>query len=156
MRIGALMALLFLSLAPVLAVDVDKCMEITQPGYYRLVNDISGVLSGQNYCIGIFANDVVLDGQGYSLTGTGSEKGIFVQANNVTIKNVVVSGYNYGIYLENSRNNTIVNNIISNNKYMGIFLRWSSNNVIANNSISNNDRGIYIESLSIIFISLIF
>ncbi|MEM3505441.1 MAG: hypothetical protein QW532_04345 [Archaeoglobaceae archaeon] len=38
MRIGALLALLFISLAPVLAVDVDKCMDITQPGYYRLVN----------------------------------------------------------------------------------------------------------------------
>ncbi|MEM2030889.1 MAG: hypothetical protein QXV35_06035 [Archaeoglobaceae archaeon] len=57
MRIGALLALLLLSLAPVLAVDVDKCMEITQPGYYRLVNDISGRLSGKDYCIGIFAHN---------------------------------------------------------------------------------------------------
>ncbi|MEM3505164.1 MAG: NosD domain-containing protein [Archaeoglobaceae archaeon] len=144
MRIGALLALLFLSLAPVLAVDVDKCMEITQPGYYRLVKDISGILSvSKDYCIGIFANDVVLDGQGFSITGTGSGKGIFVQANNVTIKNVSVSRYSYGIRLDySSDNNTIANNSISNNSG-GIYLYYSSNNTIGNNSFTNCGLFVY-------------
>ncbi len=62
MRIGVILALLFLSIAPVLAVDVDKCMEITQSGNYRLVRDISGLLSGKDYCIRIFADEVVLMG----------------------------------------------------------------------------------------------
>ncbi|MDI9610398.1 MAG: hypothetical protein QFX36_03615 [Archaeoglobales archaeon] len=37
-------------------------MGITQSGYYRLTQNISGLLSGKDYCIKISANDVVLDG----------------------------------------------------------------------------------------------
>ncbi|MEM3505014.1 MAG: S8 family serine peptidase [Archaeoglobaceae archaeon] len=118
--------------------EVDSCREISHPGYYRLNQSISGLLSDKDFCIGIFANDVVLDGQGFSITGTGSGKGIFVQANSVTIKNVRVSKYEYGIYLESSSNNIIANNTISNNR-VGIFLYASSNNIIENNNITNNE-----------------
>ncbi|MEM2638378.1 MAG: NosD domain-containing protein, partial [Candidatus Hadarchaeales archaeon] len=148
MRIGALLALLFLSLAPVLAVDVDKCTEITQPGYYRLVNDISGLLSGKDYCIKISASNVVLDGQGFSINGTGSGKGILVQANNVTIKNVSVSGYYDGIFLSLSSNNTIENCTLSGNYEEGIHLYSSNNNIIRSNKVSGNVRGIYLHSSS--------
>ncbi|MEM2176246.1 MAG: right-handed parallel beta-helix repeat-containing protein [Archaeoglobaceae archaeon] len=153
MRIGALLALLFLSLAPVLAVDVDKCTEITQPGYYRLVNDISGILSGKNYCIGIFANDVVLDGQEFSISGRGSGYGIYISASNVTIKNVIFFRYFCGIYISSSSNNTIENNTISNGRYgninsCGIYLQSSTNNVIKSNTISENGDGIELSSSS--------
>ncbi|MEM3505442.1 MAG: hypothetical protein QW763_01275 [Archaeoglobaceae archaeon] len=35
---------------------------------------ISGRLSDKDYCVGILADDVVLDGQGFSITGTGDER----------------------------------------------------------------------------------
>ncbi|MEM2031021.1 MAG: NosD domain-containing protein [Archaeoglobaceae archaeon] len=149
MRIGALLALLFLSLAPVLAVDVDKCMEITQPGYYRLVNDILGLKGGKTYCIKISANDVVLDGQGFSISGEGSGDGIYVRASNVTIKNVKVLNYGTGIRLYSSSNITIIGNYITNNRYEGIKLSSSSSNTITVNNITNNyGEGIELSSSS--------
>ncbi|MEM4945216.1 MAG: S8 family serine peptidase [Archaeoglobaceae archaeon] len=117
--------------------EIDSCREISHPGYYRLNQSISGLLSGKNYCIGIFANDVVLDGQGFSITGTYEGIGILVQANNVTITNVSVSGYAGGIVLVDSSNNTIADNTITNNG-VGIYLYYSSNNTIADSIISNN------------------
>ncbi|MEM4689460.1 MAG: S8 family serine peptidase [Archaeoglobaceae archaeon] len=147
--------------------EIDSCREISHPGYYGLNQSISGLLSDKDFCIGIFANDVVLDGQGFSIAGTYEGIGILVQANNVTVTNVSVSGYWAGIRLEDSSNSIIANNTISNN-WVGICLLWassdniienntilnnywagigleeSSNNVIENNTISNNGAGIYL------------
>ncbi|MEM4497145.1 MAG: NosD domain-containing protein, partial [Archaeoglobaceae archaeon] len=147
--------------------NVSSCMDITESGNYRLNQSISGLLSGQNYCIGIFADDVVLDGQGYLVTGTGSGKGILVQANNVTVTNVSVSGYEYGIYLQSSNDSiikdclvvyntgdgltlddsndsTIENCTISNNEITGIYAYSSENNTIKNCTIDQNDDGIFL------------
>ncbi|MEM2694000.1 MAG: right-handed parallel beta-helix repeat-containing protein [Archaeoglobaceae archaeon] len=149
-----ILAVLFLvwSIFPAFAEDftnVSECMNITQSGNYRLVNSISGLLSGKNYCINISANDVVLDGQGFSVTGSGSETGILVQANNVTIKNVSVSAYGFGIYLSSSSSNTIANNTISNNNNGGgISFYYSSNNTVTDNSLSGNHYNIYLYSSS--------
>ncbi|MEM2023100.1 MAG: hypothetical protein QXI31_05420, partial [Archaeoglobaceae archaeon] len=95
-------------------------MDITESGNYRLNQSISGLLSSKDYCIRISANDVVLDGQGFSMTGSGSGKGILVQANNVTVTNVNVSGYDYGIYFDSLNNSTIANSHISYNDEAGI------------------------------------
>lgn len=86
-----------------------------------LGNNIFGLQSGKDYCIKISANDVVLDGNGFSITGSGNNFGIYVIANNVTIRNLKVSSYEIGIHLSNSNNNIILNNTISGNGY-GIYL----------------------------------
>lgn len=112
-----------------------------------LVNaeNISGLLSGKDYCIGIFADCVVLDGQGFLIPGTESRKGILVQANNVTITNVSISRYYYGMSIDGSHNN-ISNNAISSNKNRGISLWKSNNTIIAKNAILNNECGMCFNS----------
>ncbi|MDI9610397.1 MAG: NosD domain-containing protein [Archaeoglobales archaeon] len=78
------------------------------------------------------------------MTGSGSGAGILVQANNVTVTNVSVSAYGFGIYFGSSSNNTITNNTISNNGD-GIDLYSSSNKTIESNKISNNEyNGIHL------------
>ncbi|MDW7989443.1 MAG: NosD domain-containing protein, partial [Archaeoglobaceae archaeon] len=126
---------------------INSCRDITQPGYYKLGSNISGLQSGKEYCIGIFASNVVLDGNGFSLIGPKEKnyccwgKGIKIDsANNITVKNLRVSGYEHGIELRNSNKNTISNNMISNN-YWGTKLAYSNNNTISNNILSDNELG---------------
>ncbi|MEM3505599.1 MAG: right-handed parallel beta-helix repeat-containing protein [Archaeoglobaceae archaeon] len=74
------------------------------------------------------------------MTGSGSGKGILIQANNVTIANVNASAYDYGIYLSSSNNSTIANCYTLNNDETGIYLNYTTNSTIANNTVSNNNQ----------------
>jgi parallel beta-helix repeat protein len=151
---------------------IVACKDINSPGYYYLTRNLTGLLSEHVYCISIFANDVVLDGNGYSLTGSGSGYGIYISGvSNVTVKNITVVGYSSGIYLYSSSNNTItsvtvsnnrnygiwlvspsnnntITNVIANNNYYGIYLYFSSNNTMTNVTANNNYDGIYLYSSS--------
>jgi len=143
-KVVLLLAFLAVLITPALAqTPISSCTDISSSGYYYLTQNITGLLSGQYYCIGIFANDVVLDGNGYSLTGPGDGYGIYVPRTNVTVKNLAVSGYYLGIYLSYlSSNNTITNvTAISNNK--GVYLSYSSNSTIKDSVLLNNNYGVY-------------
>jgi len=90
----------------------------------------------------VLADNIVIDGNGYTLQGTGSGKGINLTGrSNVTIKNMKIKAFAYGIELYGSSNNTIFGNNIANND-KGIRLWSSLNNSISGNNIANNDEGI--------------
>jgi len=118
-------------------------------------------------------DNIVVDGAGYALQGTGSEDGIYLSdRNNVTIKNMEIKAFDYiGIHLDNSSKNIISGNKITNNLYgirlenlsnaniisgnnitanewIGIWLVNSSDNTVSGNTITNNDYGIYLEESS--------
>ncbi len=88
-------------------------------------------------------DDIVIDGAGYALQGTGviTSKGISSYGRiNLTIKNIEIKAFHYGIYFSGSSNNTIHGNIITNNTH-GIWLEDSSNyNSIFGNNITTNKR----------------
>jgi parallel beta-helix repeat protein len=114
-------------------------------------------------------DNIIVDGNGYTLQGTGSYGIALFQRHNVTITNLTVTQFSVaGIGIQSSTHNFIVgNDILSNmnegirfysgasnnnvtgnniksNKYMsGIhFYDGSTNNVISSNSITNNCYGI--------------
>jgi len=94
-------------------------------------------------------DNVVVDGAGYTLHGRRAyySKGICLTGrSNVTIKNMEIKTFFFGIWLEKSSNNSICGNNITNNKG-GIWLFDSSNyNSISENNITANlNYGIYIE-----------
>jgi parallel beta-helix repeat protein len=97
----------------------------------------------------VTADNIIIDGAGYTVQGTGAlgSKGIDLSyRNNVTIKNVEVTDFYYGIYLWSSRNNTVTSNNASSNGFYGIYL-WSSsnNNTVTGNTVSSNGfDGIYL------------
>ncbi len=84
-------------------------------------------------------DNIVLDGAGFLLQGSGSGLGINVsQRSNITIKDVKIKLFQTAIYFSMSSNSNITNNEIAEN-YDGIDL-WSSsnNNCILQNSIKSN------------------
>jgi parallel beta-helix repeat protein len=95
-------------------------------------------------------SDIIIDGTSALLQGSGSGIGFsLVDVNNITIKNVIIRNYTYGLRLGNSSHNTIIGNSIENNvtyTSYGIWLSRSSYNNISGNMITNNSQfGIYLE-----------
>ena len=87
-------------------------------------------------------DNIVVDGAGYTLQGTGSGKGIDLSdRNTVTIQNVEIKEFNDGIWLFEASNNTLIGNSITANNQWGIRLAGSSNNTVSGNNITNNDYG---------------
>jgi len=87
-------------------------------------------------------DNIVVDGAGHTLQGTGSGKGIDLSdRNTVTIQNVEIKEFNDGIWLFEASNNSLIGNSITANNQWGIRLAGSSNNTVSGNTITNNDYG---------------
>jgi len=104
-------------------------------------------LDSNTACISLYplGNNKTFDCQGNSITGNGSGYGVllFLNNNNITIRNCNISNFSYGFNLNGVANSTIINNTINSNRY-GIY-SYSSNNInITNNSFNlNKYNGIY-------------
>jgi len=103
---------------------------------YTFIGDI------YDYSIIVERDNIILDGAGFTLEGTGvppfSIGIILFDRINVTIKNVTVKDFYVGILLENSSKNSVSRNNIANNAY-GIYLLRSSKNGVSGNNITNNE-----------------
>jgi len=125
---------------------------------YTLTGDVSESIYIQK-------SGITLDGNGYTVLGTLSGYGIYLNGiSGVTIKNLDIDGFSFGIYLYYSSSNTITYNTALNNTegiylfrslsntlahnnalsniWRGIFLYYASSSTITNNTASNNRRGI--------------
>jgi parallel beta-helix repeat protein len=135
------------------ATNVSACTTISSPGTYILTQDI--INSSASECIIINASNVVFDGQGYTIDGTDTSGTYGVRVynstttlTNVTVKNLIVTDWGYGIYYNSTQNGSIENNTANSNPYYGIYLYSSSNNILTSNSATGNYRGIYFDSSS--------
>ncbi len=129
-------------------------------------------LNSSGTCFTIGADNIVIDGKGFLINGSGSGTGISSSGfSNITIKNCDIRWFQTGIYFENSEDNLILNNTlmyngiisidntgihfnhvndssiigntVSSNDF-GINLDYSSDNNITNNTVNNNGKGIHI------------
>jgi parallel beta-helix repeat protein len=142
----SLLAFLAVLIAPALAqTPISSCTDITSSGYYYLTQNLTGFKSDALYCIWISASNVVLDGNGYSLTGPGDGYGISVANAYITVKNLTVSNYYCGIKINYLENNNTVANVTASNNDIGIWLEvYSYNNIIKDSVLQNNNEGIYL------------
>jgi parallel beta-helix repeat protein len=108
---------------------------------YTFLGNISIDGSGIDGII-VEKDNIVIDGAGYTLQITGtmeSSRGLrLTDRANVTIKNLQILDFNYGIQLQRSSNNTILGNYIY---PIGILLRGAHNNIIMENNLLGGDWG---------------
>lgn len=136
--------------------SINQCGSIDSSGDYKLTRDIwsTGNLAVSS-CINITSSNVALDGESHYIIGNSAEIGsIGVYINNpasiiknVTVKNVTVIRWDYGIYLRDSFNNNVTGNNASNNSN-GINIYNSSNNFIYNNYFNNTNNVIVDTSIN--------
>jgi parallel beta-helix repeat protein len=113
---------------------------------YTLTDNIAGNVPFDSSAIVIQRDNIIIDGAGHTLQGTKApfSRGIELTGrSNITIKNMKITAFPTGIYLDSSSNNSISGNNITANNYYGIYLDSSSNNSISGNNITaNNEDGI--------------
>jgi parallel beta-helix repeat protein len=90
-------------------------------------------------------NNIVVDGAGYTLQGSGNGTGVRMGVHtgtrsNITIKNMEIESFEYGIHLVNCTGITVKNLTLANEK--GIILAFTKNSTIAKNNITDNQYGI--------------
>ncbi len=112
------------------------------------------------YTIIVEKDDIILDGGGYTLEGYGNEgnftlKGyadptgiLIIHQFGITIRNMKISGFTYGIQLTGwstlaSGNIILENNLVTDN-YYGVYLSGSWFTVFRNNRMNNNVRNFYV------------
>jgi len=82
-------------------------------------------------------NNIIVNGNGYTLQGSGSGIGFNCSGiNNVTIKNTNIKNFNLGVYLRRSNNTTVFGNTITNSTYDGVMLYSCNNNTVSRNTIN--------------------
>jgi parallel beta-helix repeat protein len=96
-----------------------------------------------NDSIVVERDNIVIDGAGYSVQGSGSGYGVVLSSrSNVTIEKASIKGFDYGIWLYYSSNNSILgNNIITHNGDCIWLNEHSNNNNISRNNIAGHSYG---------------
>jgi parallel beta-helix repeat protein len=89
--------------------------------------------------IQIDSHNITLDGNGHTLTGYNTGKGIYFEhKSGVVVKNLIIKNFSVGINFVYASNTTLENNTTSNNQY-GMYATGGSNNKIRANFLSNNN-----------------
>lgn len=100
---------------------------------YTFTGDISDMIV-------IERDNIVVDGAGFTVQGTGTGEGIDLSyRSNVTVKNAKVTYFANGFVMWSSSNCTLVDNTASNH-ITGIDMESGSHNVLSNNNVLNNSR----------------
>ncbi|MDH5686976.1 MAG: right-handed parallel beta-helix repeat-containing protein [Candidatus Bathyarchaeota archaeon] len=113
------------------------------------IDNVTYIFTNDNHgSIVVQRNDIVLDGAGYTLQGRQlwNSRGIdLTGSSNVSIKNIEITEFFFGIWLNMSTGSRISRNNITVNK-VGVWLSRSSNNSISGNNIASNmNYNIYLE-----------
>ena len=129
------------------ATPIDSCTVIVQPGRYVLTGDVRDSSAGP--CIVVGSPDVVLDGQGHELNGTGgpggaSHVGVFVRTAredaNVTLRNLSVVGWGNGLFLSGVSGATIENVTVRENALDGVTILGGTGLALRGATASDNGR----------------
>jgi parallel beta-helix repeat protein len=108
---------------------------------YTLTGNITANADG----IVVERSNIVLNGAGYTVTGSGSKNGTsLTNIINVTVNNMMITNFTNGIELESSSNNVLSGNNVTADSVSGIVLGSSDNNTLSGNNVASNIYGIYL------------
>ncbi len=132
--------------APLPWSNITGCTGINSPGYYVVQSD----LQGNGSCINITSGDVVLDGGWHRIEGadTKGSAGISISPGikNITLRNLVLTRWDTGVYSVNTSRLNLENLTLYKNIY-GVFLSNSSDTWLSKiNSSFNTKYGVYIQN----------
>jgi parallel beta-helix repeat protein len=123
-------------------IRADGSIDPPTPSIYTADNITYTFADNINDSIVVERSNIIIDGAGYTVEGTGVEYGFSLYGiANVTIKSTNIKSFGVGIRLEQSSGNSISENNVANNM-VGVRLYYSSNNSIFGNNITNNNYGI--------------
>lgn len=146
--VWVILSVILLSFGTDAASNVSSCQPIFLSGEYSLDNDIDygGELID---CFVIMADDVTFDCSSFVITGENMINGILInETSNVTVKNCVIEGLDYGIVIKEGSGNILIDNDLNSNIY-GVRIQNSSDNVLTGNLINDNqESGILLVSSS--------
>ncbi|MCU4926462.1 right-handed parallel beta-helix repeat-containing protein [Halobacteria archaeon AArc-dxtr1] len=110
---------------------IPQCQTIDTSGAYDLTDDIEA--SGE--CLGIEADDVSIDGNDHTISGSGTGMVVDKQSN-VTITNVTLSGLDVGIEMTDIENATVEHNTVEESHENGLVFDDVQDSTIANNTVT--------------------
>jgi parallel beta-helix repeat protein len=114
---------------------------------YTFTGNIYGSIVVERYNIVIDGGGYILEGTGAAIDGPARNIGIdLAWMRNVTIRNVCITSFDYGIRISGAFNNAITGNDIKNNGYgIEVILNSSGNSIYENNITANIKGGIWID-----------
>jgi hypothetical protein len=118
--------------------EVSDCTSISEPGTYVLTEDID--IDGD--CFELRNTDILLDGNGHTISGDGTGTGIFVEGG-AEVRNLTVANFQRGYYIEHEFDEalTLENAVVADNA-AGITGSLKSNMNIRNSVLRDNEVGI--------------
>jgi parallel beta-helix repeat protein len=126
---------------------IDACTVITEPGDYVLTQDIGNAT--ETPCIDVRASDVHFDGQGHLIDGVDAPSAIGIgavttQLSNVTVENVRVTDWHYGVRLQQLTTSQI-RNLTALSNYRGINVEYGNQvRLTESTATDNQNRGVTI------------
>lgn len=120
---------------------IEECRTIDQSGTYELTGTVDG--AGQDTCIQISADDVVLQGGGNTVDGGDASQGttgIAVDGgSSVEVRNVVVSGWETGLAADGASDGTLAG-VTATNNVVGVDLRGTDGVTVEGIEAGSNER----------------
>lgn len=121
---------------------ITECLEITETATYYLDED----LTGEENCIQIMTNNVVVYGSGHLLEGTGSGAALTGDGiDSVSIIDLKLENWQTGIQLENVQHAVLNGNHVENSDEAGIRLIDVAESMVRENSLTDGFDGIVIQ-----------
>ena len=113
-------------------------------------DNVTYTLTGNvNGSVVVGRSNVVFDGAGYTVQGSGSGTGLYAESmNNVTIENVTVADFSVGIWANASSNCVLSNNSVTGNGEAGVYVETSSGDTLTDNDVAGNYEGIVLDTSS--------
>jgi parallel beta-helix repeat protein len=126
--------------------QMTQCFDATESGYYELQNNITGVIGT---CITIEADDVFIDGDNHTISGSDGEYAIFSEGyDSISISNITLETFVDGIRLLNAQGTSIITDVtILDMEDDGMELRGVSGMTISDSTITGmSDDGTAVRS----------
>lgn len=133
---------------------IGSCTTISVPGEYVLTGDLQPAMVSGDACIEITADDVVLNGNGYTIDGSSVSGGSYAgveslttpSRTNIEIKNLAITNWDSGIHFRNLTDGTF-QNIRAYNNGTGLRISGGAKNQIEQNVFSKSTFSIIIGGL---------